>query len=188
MCLILVYRFLNIAGIFIGASLLSVYISENNSVDAPSDIDLALTYGLGSLVGGMVFYYIFYTARKEKQKEEIKLQQEREAREKRTKAEEEKKKKRKAEQKKKQEIERKKRLEEEKREEKIRLENNSYYYEIEENNKKVVKGPFAKEEINNLLNKNEISLLTKVKFGLHTKSLKQLKSFPEFTSGFEDFL
>jgi len=94
------------------------------------------------------------------------------------------------EQKKKQDIERKKKLEaEEKRKaEQLRLENNSYYYEIEINNKKVVKGPFTKEEINGLLSKNEISLLTKVKFGLHKKTFKQLKNFPEFISGFEDFL
>ena len=98
-------------------------------------------------------------------------------------------KKRKAEQeKKKLEAEAKRNAELQKKEEQLQLENNSYFYEIEINNRKVIKGPFSREDMISLLGKNEISLLTKVKFGLHKKTFKKLKSFPEFTSGFEDFL
>jgi len=130
-----------------------------------------------------------------KRKAELEKKKKLEAEAKR-KAELEKKKKLEAEAKRKAELEKKKKLEAEakrkaeleKKEEQLRIEKNSYYYEIEINNRKVIKGPFSREDMISLLEKNEISLLTNVKFGLHKKTFKKLKSFPEFTSGFEDFL
>lgn len=79
-------------------------------------------------------------------------------------------------------------LEKKKKAEQIHLEKNSYYYEVEKNNKKSIRGPFTKQEMDDLLEKNEITLTTKIKFGLHIKTLKELRTFPEFTLGLEDFL
>ena len=213
-----IYRFLNIAGIFFGVTLLSIAIPEYNSVDAASDLEVVLSYGWFSLVGGIFFYYKFYTRRKKEREERREVEQELEAEAKRKaelekkkkleaeakrKAELEKKKKQEAEAKRKAELEKKKKLEVEAKRKaelekkkkleaeakrKAELEKNSYYYEIEINNRKVIKGPFSKEHMINLLEKNEISLLTNVKFGLDKKTFKRLKSFPEFTTGFEDFL
>jgi hypothetical protein len=70
----------------------------------------------------------------------------------------------------------------------IEIENNSYYHVIIENGNEVIKGPFNFKQMEKLLQKNEISLLTKVKFGLNKKTLKPLKEFKEFTTGLEDFL
>jgi colicin import membrane protein len=216
-----IYRILNITGIWIGVILLSIVIPEYNSEDAPSDKDEALSYGLFSLVGGIFFYYKFYTRRKREDEEQRKLQQEIELEAKR-KAELEKKKKLEFEAKILAEIEAKRKAEEKekirlaKEKEKIRLakekekieklkaekeakikaeqqarielENNSYYYEELANGNSIIKGPFSLKQMEKLLQKDEISLLTKTKFGLNKKILKPLKEFKEFTSGLEDFL
>lgn len=79
-------------------------------------------------------------------------------------------------------------LEKKKKAEQIHLEKNSYFYEVEKNNTKSIRGPFTKQEMDDLLEKNEITLTTKIKFGLHIKTLKELRTFPEFTLGLEDFL
>jgi len=70
----------------------------------------------------------------------------------------------------------------------IELENNSYYYEELENGESNIKGPFSLEQMEKLLHRNKISLLTKTKFGYNKKTLNPLKEFKEFTSGLEDFL
>jgi hypothetical protein len=79
-------------------------------------------------------------------------------------------------------------LEKKKKAEQIHIEKNSYFYEVEKNNTKSIRGPFTKQEMDDLLAKNEITLTTKIKFGLHIKTLKELRTFPEFTLGLEDFL
>lgn len=202
-----IYRFLNIAGIWIGVLLLSIVLPEYNSVDAPSDKDEVLSYGLFSLVVGIFFYYKFYTRRKKGREEQRKLEQELKSEKKRKaelakkkkleaeekrKAEEENKKKREAEKKKQLLAEQKKKealaLEKKKKAEQIHIEKNSYFYEVEKNNMKSIRGPFTKQEMDDLLEKNEITLTTKIKFGLHIKTLKELRTFPEFTLGLEDFL